>query len=244
MGEAGDEPALGLADERPETELVLAQDRAHEAHAPHLLGRARKPQLRKRNPQLRRPAERIDRGGDFPDRVPGIIGEVAVVAEHEVVLDPQRVHVEAEGAAVVVVAVEQHPEVVALRGRVAAPQLARDARGLPIVQPRPDVEGVPVVDHPHLGGLGDRFPLLRVALAEVGEGDRRAPRGVVEATVEDRGAVHPHGDDRRGHQAVGVAQHRGVGGGGDGDLQQGDAQHGYHGGSRRTASPIGCSIPL
>src|SRR6266540_4887990 len=98
------------------------RDRAYEADAPHLLRRARKPQLRKRNPQLCRPAERIDRGGDFPDRVPGIVGEVAVVAEHEVVLDAQRVHVEPEGAAVVVVAVEQHPEVVALSGRVAAPQ--------------------------------------------------------------------------------------------------------------------------
>ena len=131
----------------------------------------------------------------------------------------------------VVVAVEQHPEVVALGEGVPAPELARDAGGLPVEQPRADVQRVPVVHDSHFRGLRDGFPFLRVALAQVGERRGRLPRRVVEATVEDGGAGHADSDDRRGNQAVGVAQHGGVGSGGGG-LEQGGAQHGYHGGSR------------
>ena len=210
VSEPGHEPALRLADERPHREFVLAEDRADEADPPHLLARAREAELGKRNPVLGAPAARVHAGRYFPHRVPRLIGEISVVAELQVRLDAERRDVEAKGGAVVVVAVDQDAEVVALGERVPPSQVAGDPGGLAIEQSHADVQRRGVVQDAHFRGFGDEVASVGVALTQVGHRHRQRPDRVVEPAVEVGGMGHPHGGDR-GRHAVGVPQTRGVG---------------------------------
>src|SRR3989442_1378063 len=176
VGEARGEAGLGLAHEREHVELLLAVDPTHEAHPPHLLGGVREPELREGNPELGRPAERIDGHGRLPYRVPRVVGETAVVAPEEIALHADGAHHEAVRRAMVVVAVEQHPKLVALRIGIAPDEPLGDPPGIRVEEARADVDGVVVVDHEDGGGLRGRLPLLGVDLPEVGDGRRRAPR--------------------------------------------------------------------
>ena len=224
VSEARHEPAFRLPDERPHGEFVLAQNGPHEADAPDLVRGAREAQLRERDTVLGRPAERVHAGGDLPHGIPRVVGEVAVVAELEIVLHPQRIDVEPEGGAMVVVGVDEDAEVVALGEGIAAAQVVGDLAGLAVEQPHADVQRLVVVEHAHGGGLGDEVPFLRVALAQVGDGRGEHPHGVVQPAVDHRGSADAHRGDRGGNEPVGMTQLCGVGTL-QGEKREGGQQH-------------------
>src|SRR3989442_1378059 len=144
VGEARGEAGLGLAHEREHVELLLALDPTHEAHPPHLLGGVREPELREGNPELGRPAERIDGHGRLPYRVPGVVGETAVVAPEEIALHAAGVHHEAVRRAMVVVAVERHPQLVDLRIGIAPDEPLGDPPGIRVEEACAAADGVVV----------------------------------------------------------------------------------------------------
>ena len=160
-------------------------DPALDPHAPHLLPRSRKPQLRKRNPHLHGPPERVDRGYGLPHGVPQIVRVASVVSQQGVALHTGGIHDEFEGGAAVVVAVQQHPEFVAVRVHVAASQSRDDVPGRGVEQARADVQCIGVVQDAHLGGLRRGRSFVGVALDQLRDRGRGRPGRLVQPPVED-----------------------------------------------------------
>ena len=200
IGEARRHTALVLAYEREHVELVLALYPALEAHAPHLHRRAREPQLRERNPHLHGPAERIDRSRRLPHGVPGVVRITPVISQQEVPLHAGGVDDELERGATVVVAVQEHPEVVAVRVRVTASQPADDPLRRRVEQAGADEEGFGIVQYPDFHPLRGGRALLRVPLHQSADWGGEGPCGVVEPSVEHGpgGGCDPRGGD--GHR--------------------------------------------
>ena len=204
--EARRETALLFPDEGEQRQLVLSLDPAREAHAPHLLPRGGEPQLGERNPQLDDPPERVDGRRRLPDRIPGIVGELAVASSQDVLLHARRVHDELERGPMIVVAVQQEAEFVAVGVGVAPSQPAHDAERLGVEQAHAHVQCVCIVDDPYLRGLRDGLSFVRVGLQQARAGRRQRPGGVVQAPVERRRPIDPQRGYGGGHEAVGVAE--------------------------------------
>src|SRR5262245_27984457 len=92
------------------------------------------------------------------------------------------VHVEAEGRAMVEIAVDHHAEPVRVAEvHIPATKSSRYAAG--VVQPGADVEERVVVEHADFGALAGRLSLFRIDLRER-IGDRRLrPRGFTQPAV-------------------------------------------------------------
>ena len=193
--EARGHTALGPGHEWKERQLVLALDPADKAHAPYLVRDAGEPQLGKRDADLRRPAERVHSGRGLPHGVPRLVGEGAVATVEHVGADPRGADCELERRAVIVIAVQQHPELVAVRRGVAPREPPHDLAGLGVEQPGADVQGVRVVHDPHLRRFRHGPALVRNALEQVAHRRHLGPGGIVEAAVDHGGhaaARHAH----------------------------------------------------
>ena len=135
---------------------------------------------------------------DVPYRVPGKVRASAGV-DVRVVVGARGIHTESIGGQVVVVGIEHQREVVGRQILVPPDETAADLRRLSIVEPGPHEKRVLADQDPHLGPLGDRLPLVGVALGELIGGRRLGPGGIVELPV------HPDALGRRGR-----ADHRSI----------------------------------
>ena len=197
IGEARRDAALGLPHEREHVELVLALDPALEAHSPHLRRRAREPELGERNPHLDGPAERINRSRGLPHGVPRVVRIAPVVSQQNVPLHARGVDDELEGGATIVVAVQEHPKLVAVGRGVPSSQPADDGLRRGVEQAGPDVQRFGVVQDPHVHPLRGGRALLRVPLHQPADRSREGPGGVVQPPVEhgSGGRCDPRGGD-------------------------------------------------
>ncbi len=192
------EAALVLRDEGEPRALVLAVDDAARVDAPRVAGRRREAQLRERHADLDASSPPSStRDGRLPHRVPRVVLEVVVV-DRGVALHAGRAHLQHDAGATVAVRVEVDRERVGLGGRVAARELAGDARRLVVVEPRADVEGVVVEEEADLGRLGRGPALVGVALQERRERRGVGPRGLVERAVDRDRVRRAHRAERRG----------------------------------------------
>src|SRR6185436_15173740 len=146
-----------------------------------------------------------DRGRDGPGPVPvdvepaqrpgrrrRLAGELdsatfALVYDLRVVLDRRRGGREHEPVLTVVIGIEENAEVVALGDVAVADLRARnDGAGFIVVEPGAHVHRLTIGDDANFGALGDRLPFVQLALDEPGHRTRVQPRGVGQATVDDR----------------------------------------------------------
>ena len=184
---------------RPLRQFVEPVFLAPDLQAPGLLrGRRRVAQLRERNPQLGGPAERVDGGRNFPDRIPGRIAAAAEAVG--VLLDARGIDLEEQASDVIVIGVEDHFEIIGVHVGVAPHEASPDpARAGVVVHPRADVDRRVVVREPHLGALGGGVAGVGLGLAQAGRHRGRAPHVLVELAVEmDRLAELDRPDLRRG----------------------------------------------
>ena len=145
MGEPRRDAFLGFRHQWKHGQLVFSLDPTLDAHTPHLLVRAREPQLREGNAHLHGPTERVHDGSRLPHRIPRVVLVLAVLANQDVRLDAFRVDDELEGRAMVVVAVEEQPELITVRGGVPAREAPDDPLWLRVEQAGGHVQGVAVI---------------------------------------------------------------------------------------------------
>ena len=142
-------------------------------------------QLAEGDGHLGGPTPVVDDGGRVPDRVPGGILAVAVAREGDVGLDAGGVDLEAEGGALVEVAVDQDGDAVAVE-LVAARDAAHDAGRLAVVAAHQQIEVPVVVHHLELGGLARHGAAVGLALGKIAAPPGFLPAGVVAAAVDLR----------------------------------------------------------
>ncbi len=93
------------------------------------------------------------------------------------------------------VRVEEDRERIRLREHVTPRLPAHDAPRIAIVEPCTDVQRIGVVEDAQLRTLRHWRSLVGIALAEVREHRRVAPRGIVQAAVDARRSQRPDGGD-------------------------------------------------
>ena len=155
-------------------------------------------ELRERNAIFGDPSERVDGRGRVPHAVPGAV-LVAVVIDGHVHLHASRVDTELVARSAVVVRVEEDPDHVGRRVRVASLEQLDDAVGMRIVRANEDVQVRGVI-----GNLRDRLEAWLLALGWTPHEKLRElrcglPDGVVVLAVDHRRDVSPHG----AHAAIG-----------------------------------------
>jgi hypothetical protein len=106
---------------------------------------------------------------------------------------PSSVDREEEAAAAVVVGIEVQDERVGVEPGVAPAEARNDLPRLGVVHTRGDVERLVIVGEPHLGALGRRCALRRIALREARDGGLATPHGLRERAVEGDGLGQAHG---------------------------------------------------
>jgi len=141
------------------------------------------PELGVGNAHLDGPAIRRPLHLGLPDRVPAVVIPLVVV-ERAVVQRTAGAYAEVHAGPAVVVGVEEEGEPVRGGAAVAARQLGHHGIGGGIVQARGDVDGVVVVEDVGLGGHRGRHSLLRLALDEPRERNRRLPGGLGRTAVK------------------------------------------------------------
>src|SRR2546427_10775183 len=151
----------------PQVFLVLASNEAPDVEPELRVGTAMKPQREERDTELGRPSGAITRNGDVPDAVPVLV-QVVDACELRIPQGAVRVRGEHEGAAPVVEAVDQEPDVVVTRrvgvpAELAGPHTAH----VGVVAAHHYVESVGVMRHLHDRPLRGGRPLQRLALAEI-----------------------------------------------------------------------------
>ena len=201
--------------------------------------------LRERQAELRRPAERVDLRRDVPDGVPRAV-LVAVVVDRLIHLHAGGVHAELVAGTPVAIRVDEQPDHVARRERVAPLEQLDDAVGVRIVRAHEHVQVRRVVGDLRLGlEAGARLTALGGAPHPERRDRRRvAPDGILVDAVDRDGALGPRRDDsgvggrrcwpanvRRGRSSA-LRHHGRVGGlQRQGEPQKGDDTN--HGGASR-----------
>ena len=186
VGHPGGEPALLLGDELQPVALVLALDVALGVDAPGLAFGRPEAELGERDTELGRPPLVVEGHGRGPDPVPGAVVP-GVVEDRRVTLHVARAHLEHDAGQVIVSRVQVDPDPVRVGRPVPARQTAHNALRLAVPHPGADVECLVVVGDAQLRGLGGRLALVRVPLAKVHGGRRRAPGRIVQPPVDDDG---------------------------------------------------------
>src|SRR5205814_2517941 len=151
--------------------------------SPRLLrGRGWEAELRKGNAHLRGPAERVNGGLYYPNRIPGVIAPAAeAVGVH---LHARRIRLEKQAADVIVIRIEDHFDVIGVHVGVAPHQPRADtARAGVVEHPGADIQSGAVERETDLGALRGDVALVRLGLAEVGGGRRGVPDRLVELAV-------------------------------------------------------------
>ncbi len=187
-----------LARERHPVRLfVLAQDDPAQVQPPHRLVHASlEAQLAERDRHLDVPAAIVAARLHFPDRVPVVVDDPAVVDRVRVLVGTERIGAEVERVPLVVEGVDDDLDLVALAEARIALEFAREyAIGRRIECPHAEIERPVVVQDAEFGALGRSRPEPRFALDEVALGRRARPHRVIEPSVDARPVVvrHPHG---------------------------------------------------
>src|SRR5262249_33428064 len=117
---------LRLAERGPAHTLGVSIDVAVDREAEGVYAICTVAHLRERNSKLRGPAERIDSRRDVPHRVPRAV-LVAVVVDRLIDLHSGRVHSELVARSPIVIRVDEQPDHVRRRERVASLEQANDA---------------------------------------------------------------------------------------------------------------------
>ena len=181
---------LGPAGGAPQVFLVLPSDEAADIEPELGVGPVVKPQREQRDAELGRPSRRVPRDRDAPDAVPALV-QVVHPRELRVPHCAVRVRGEYERAAPIVVAVDQDPDVVVAREvGVAAELVGPHGAHVGIIAAHQDVERARVMGHLDDRPLGSGETLARLALAEVVDRVRRAPRQLVEPACGRRRRTH------------------------------------------------------
>jgi hypothetical protein len=189
-------PALARP-RRPQRLLVLAADHPPHVEAPAVLtGAEGIAQRAEGDGHLRRPALRPAQRPHGPDGAPVGVERARLVRDERIELRAVRVSGEHEGVAPVAERIEEDRHRVVARELVAAVEAAglqelvalkkvgHHPLGLRVPRQDADVEVSCVEEHAHLGLLGGRLALERLALAQAGGRRRERPRRLVEAPVD------------------------------------------------------------
>jgi hypothetical protein len=182
-----------LAPERPHVVLVPPVDVAPDLEPPRLHGVPGKAQLAVGNADLGGPAHGVHVRDRLPDRVPRRVA-VELLTPHA-----RRIHLEAGVVQVVVVRVQVDDQlvggqrverpVVAARVQQLIPPGQRRHDAARLLHARPDVQCAVAVEDAHLRRQRGGRTLIGLVLAEVGDGLRPAPRGLVEPAVDADRAI-------------------------------------------------------
>ena len=244
-GQADARDSVGLRHRRPEGLLVLAPDVAHDVEAPALgvgVGKAKGDQG---NGDLGHPAVGADPSRHVPHSVPVPVDvgrghsdarALAFVEDLLVQLRAQRVGREHVRRARVLEGVQHDLDVVFLQDALRVPPHLGGGEGVagPVVGGHAQVEGLGVVEDPHLGALARGRSLVGLLLHERRRQPGGAPCGLVQHAVQARRL----GGGRRVHLVQ--APVRLGAGGGRPRKESGGQRHGDRHGRRRHRRPASC----